>query len=70
MSYLLKLFNAFIMLVIWVVLSVLFGWVGFLIGLLLTVVVSMTLSRAERDIVEKKRHKEIIQAIAQRGDNN
>ncbi len=60
---LLKYVNALIMLGFLVVLTIFFGFAGFVVGAILAVIVSMWHSRYERGQVEKQRHEEMLKAI-------
>ncbi|EJI1423120.1 hypothetical protein NDM58_000058 [Vibrio parahaemolyticus] len=57
-----KILLAFVMLGIVATLSFLFGIVGFVVALGMSIVMSMMLSRIEREKLEKERHEELLKA--------
>ena len=63
LNTLLKFINALIMLSIIIVLSLFFGLLGFLVGLILAVIVSGLHSSYEKSRIEKQRHEEMLKAI-------
>ena len=57
-----KILLALVMLGIVAILSFLFGIVGFVVALGMSIVMSMMLSRIEREKLEKQRHQELVEA--------
>ncbi|MDW1674142.1 MULTISPECIES: hypothetical protein [unclassified Vibrio] len=57
-----KILLAFVMLGIVAILSFLFGIAGFVVALGMSIVISMMLSRMEREKLEKQRHEELLEA--------
>ncbi|HEJ2467365.1 hypothetical protein [Vibrio cholerae] len=59
----LKILGALLMLFIVGICTFMFGIGGFLVALLMSIFVSWSISKREKEALEKKRHEEIVSAI-------
>ena len=63
---LLKFTSAMVMLFIIVILSLIFGFWGFIVGVVLTLIISNMYSRQEKEKAEMKRHEELLKAMQEK----